>query len=70
MFRASKSFYVIESFDLNNHSVEKNINIQQTLFFLKKNQAHKTKKIINISYFNNSANKNEAINILGFYGLA
>ena len=33
------------SFILNNNSVEKNINIQQTLlFFLKKDKAYKTKK--------------------------
>ena len=37
------------SFILNNNSVEKNINKQQqTLFFLKKDQAYTTKKITNL----------------------
>ena len=35
---------------INNNSVEKNMNLQQALFFLKKDQVYKTKKIINISY--------------------
>ena len=38
------------SFVLNNNFVEKNMKIQETLFFLEKDQAYKTKNIINISY--------------------
>ena len=38
------------SFVLNNNFVEKNMNIQETIFFLEKDQAYKTKNIINISY--------------------
>ena len=38
------------SFVLNNNFVQKNMNIQETLFFLEKDQAYKTKNIINISY--------------------
>ena len=37
------------SFVLNNNFVEKNMNIQETIFFLEKDQAYKTKNIINIS---------------------
>ena len=37
------------SFVLNNNFVQKNMNIQETLFFLEKDQAYKTKNIINIS---------------------
>ena len=38
------------SFVLNNNFVEKNMKIQETLFFLEKDQAYKTKNISNISY--------------------
>ena len=38
------------SFVLNNNSVEKNMNIQEALFFLEKDKAYKRKNIINISY--------------------
>ena len=52
--------------------MEKNVNIQQALFFLKKYQAYKTKNIINIIYLLMVLIRNEPISILGFspYGLA
>ena len=47
--------------------MEKNINIQQALFFsFLRNQAYKTKTIISISYLIMVLIKNEAINIIGF----
>ena len=64
---ASKSCYVIYSFILNNNSVEKNINIQQGVFFsFLKNQGLKNKKRNHKHWlFDNRANKNEAIDTLG-----
>ena len=49
-----------------NNSVEKNMNLQQALFFslLKKTKLIKEKKTLPL-VFNNGVNKNEAINILG-----
>ena len=58
---------LFQSSILCNNFVEKNINIQQTLFFsfLKETKPTKQKKPLTQS-FNNGANKNEAINVLGF----
>ena len=50
MLWASNSCNVILEFYFKQSSVVKNMNIQQALFILKKDQAYKTKKIINISY--------------------
>ena len=56
------------SFILHNNSVEKDMNIQQALFFsfLKKTKPINQKKNHKHYLSNNGANKNEAINILGF----
>ena len=56
----SKSCYVIQGFTLNKNFVEKNINIQEALFFSFLKQPDL------IAKFDNCADKNEAINALGF----
>ena len=64
---ASKSCYIIWSFVLNNNSVEKNKYTKSSfLFFLKKASPKKQKKNHQLDLFDYHANKNEAINTLGF----
>ena len=43
-FKDQNHVMLFQSFVLNDNSMEKKINVQQTLFFLKKDQAYKTKK--------------------------
>ena len=45
---ASKSCNVILEFYFKQNSVEKKINIQQALFFVKNKQASKTKKVLTL----------------------
>ena len=67
-FKDQNQVVLFQSFVLNDNSVEKKINVQQTLFFLKKDQAYKTKIFLH-QLFSIAANKNETINILGFQSI-
>ena len=67
-FKDQNHVMLFQSFVLNDNSMEKKINIQQTLFFLKKDQAYKTKIILH-QLFSIGANKNETINILDFQSI-
>ena len=62
----SKSSYVIYSFILNNNSVEKNINIQQAIFFLKIARPKNEKIIINNIYLIIVRIKIRLLKFLGF----
>ena len=73
MLLASKSCYAVQSFILNNNSVEKNTNIKKAFFFCfskkkkKPKKLKKLKKVINViiqqwPLFSNGTTKNEAIN--------